>query len=64
MEIGDWLCPYNTINSRVYRNTYLELYGMSEPIEDYEDRNLLYSVYFDVIYSVNHMLQGRSIRQM
>ncbi len=64
MEIGDWRCPYNKVNSKIYTKTYLRHFGMSEPIEDWDDRNRLYSVYFDIIYSVNHMAHGRGVRQM
>ena len=64
MEIGDWRCPYNKVNSKVYTKTYLRKYGMSEPTEEWDDRNRMYSVYYDIIYSVNHMAQGKSVRQM
>lgn len=64
MEIGDWRCPYNKVNSKIYTRTYLRHYGMSEPTEDWDDRNRLYSVYYDIIYSVNHMLQGTSVREL
>lgn len=64
MEIADWRCPYNKVNSKIYTKTYLRNYGMSEPAEEWDDRNRLYSTYYDIVYSVNHMLQGRSVRQM
>jgi protein-ribulosamine 3-kinase len=64
MEIGQWRCPYNKINARVYTKTYLRNYGMSEPTEEWDDRNRIYSVYYNIIYSCNHMTQGRSVRQM
>ena len=64
MEIADWRCPYNKVNSKIYTKTYLRHFGMSEPAEEWDDRNRLYSTYYDVVYSVNHMLQGRSVRQL
>jgi fructosamine-3-kinase len=64
MEVADWRCPYNKINSKVYTRTYLRLYGMSEPTDEWDDRNRMYSVYYDIIYSVNHMAQGSNVRQM
>ena len=64
METGDWRCPYNKVNSKVYTKTYLRHYGASEPTEEWDDRNRMYSVYFDIIYSVNHMLHGRSVREL
>jgi len=64
MEIGDWRCPYNKINAKIYTKTYLKKYGMSEPTEEWDDRNRMYCVYYDIMYSINHMGQGRSVRQM
>ena len=64
MEIGDWRCTYNKVNSKIYTKTYLKNYPMSEPTEEWDDRNRMYSVYYDVIYSVNHTLQGGGVRQM
>lgn len=61
MEIGDWRCPYNKIHSAVYTETYLRHYGMSEPIEEWDDRNRMYSVYYNIMYSVNHGLEGRTV---
>ena len=31
MEIADWRCPYNKVNSKIYTKTYLRHFGMSEP---------------------------------
>ena len=64
MEIGDWRCPYNKIHSKIYTKTYLRHYGMSEPVEEWDDRNRMYSVYYNIIYSVNHKGQGSNVRQM
>ena len=64
MEIGDWRCPYNKINSTIYTETYLKYHGKSEPADEWDDRNRLYSTYYDIVYSVNHRSRGRSIRQM
>ncbi|KAL6855465.1 hypothetical protein ACO1O0_006612 [Amphichorda felina] len=64
MEIGDWRCYYNKIANHVYTTTYLRHNPPSEPKQDWEDRNRLYSIYYNVIYSVNHMSQGTAIRQL
>ncbi|KAK4691701.1 hypothetical protein P7C71_g5355, partial [Lecanoromycetidae sp. Uapishka_2] len=64
MEIGDWRCHYNKIHDRIYTMTYLEHYSPSEPKEEWDDRNRMYSVYYNVIYSVNHMAQGKAVRQV
>ncbi|KAL9045349.1 MAG: hypothetical protein Q9214_001592 [Letrouitia sp. 1 TL-2023] len=63
MEIGDWRCHYNKIHNKIYTRTYLRYYGPSEPKEEWDDRNRMYSIYFNIIYSVNHMDQGKAVRQ-
>ncbi|KAI0520958.1 Fructosamine kinase-domain-containing protein [Xylaria bambusicola] len=65
MEIGDWRCHYNRIHDKRYTESYLHHYGgPSEPEDEWEDRNRLYSVYFNIIYSVNHLSQGTAVRQV
>lgn len=64
MKIGDWRCSYNKVNFKIYIKTYLRHYDMSEFTKNWDDRNRLYSVYFNIIYSVNHMLKKRSVWQM
>ncbi len=63
MEIGDWRCHYNKIHNKVYTKTYLRHYGPSEPKEEWDDRNRMYCIYYNIIYSVNHMSQGKAVRQ-
>ena len=62
-EIGDWRCAYNKIHDEIYTRTYLQHYGPSEPHEEWDDRNRMYSIYYNVMYSVNHMTQGKAVRQ-
>ena len=64
METGNWRCYYNKIASPVYISTYLRFNPPSEPESEWEDRNRLYSVYFNIIYSVNHASEGRAVRQL
>jgi fructosamine-3-kinase len=64
MEVGDWRGYYNKISSKVYTKTYLKHYRPSEPKDEWDDRNRLYSIYYNVIYSVNHLNQGKAIRQL
>lgn len=64
MEIGDWRCYYNKISDKKYTRAYLRLFGPSEPKEEWEDRNCLYSIYYNIIYSVNHLSQGKAVRQL
>ena len=63
MEIGNWRCHYNKIHKEIYTRTYLRYYGRSEPEEEWDDRNRMYSIYFNVIYSVNHLASGKAVRQ-
>ncbi|KAK4889129.1 hypothetical protein LTR27_012032 [Elasticomyces elasticus] len=64
MEIGDWRCHYNKIHDKVYTETYLRHYEPSEPKEEWDDRNRMYSIYYNVIYSCNHMSQGKAVRHV
>ena len=64
MEIGNWRCFYNNIHKEVYTQTYLKNYAESEPMEEWDDRNRMYSIYYNILYSVNHGSQGTAIRQM
>ncbi|KEF54927.1 uncharacterized protein A1O9_09370 [Exophiala aquamarina CBS 119918] len=62
-EIGDWRCDYNKIHNKSYTRAYLRHYGPSEPREEWDDRNRLYCIYYNVLYSVNHLSQGKAVRQ-
>ncbi|KIW37402.1 uncharacterized protein PV06_10445 [Exophiala oligosperma] len=62
-EIGDWRCDYNKIHNRVYTRTYLRHYAPSEPRNEWDDRNRLYCIYYNILYSVNHQGQGKAVRQ-
>lgn len=64
MEIADWRCYYNKIADPVYTRSYLNHMEPSEPKEEWDDRNRLYSIYFNMIYSVNHDSQGTAVRQL
>ncbi|OQV05321.1 hypothetical protein CLAIMM_10083 [Cladophialophora immunda] len=62
-EIGNWRCSYNKIHNKVYTQTYLRYNGPSEPTEEWADRNRLYCIYYNILYSVNHRSQGTAVRQ-
>ncbi|KAK3614129.1 hypothetical protein LTR22_027888, partial [Elasticomyces elasticus] len=64
MEIGGWRCHYNKIHDQVHTRTYFEYNGPSEPEQEWDDRNRMYSVYYNVMYSCNHGSQGQAIRQV
>lgn len=63
MEIGNWRCDYNKIHDEVYTRTYLHDWEPSEPREEWDDRNRMYCIYYNIIYSVNHRDQGKAVRQ-
>lgn len=64
MEIGGWRCPYNEISDKVYTETYIRLYGMGDLPDEWDDRSRLYSVYYDILLSVNHTTIRPEGRQM
>ncbi|KAJ6447189.1 protein kinase-like (PK-like) [Purpureocillium lavendulum] len=64
MEVADWRCYYNKISNKIYTRTYLRYNSPSEPKAEWEDRNRLYSIYYNIIYSVNHLSQGTAVRQL
>ena len=64
MDVADWRCYYNKVSDEVYTRTYLCYNDRSEPEDEWEDRNRLYSIYYNVIYSVNHQSQGTAVRQL
>ncbi|KAL8712605.1 MAG: hypothetical protein Q9220_003136 [cf. Caloplaca sp. 1 TL-2023] len=64
MEIGMWRCFYNQINRKEYTDTYLKYFPEDEPKEEWDDRNRMYSIYYNILYSVNHGSAGTAIRQL
>jgi protein-ribulosamine 3-kinase len=63
MEIGNWRCHYNKIHNKIYTRTYLRNYGPCEPKEEWDDRNRMYSIYYNIIYSCNHKSSGKAVQQ-
>ncbi|KAJ5921214.1 Fructosamine/Ketosamine-3-kinase [Penicillium verhagenii] len=43
-EVGIWRCEHHLMKNEVYRKEYFRNYEPSEPIEEADDRNRLYSV--------------------
>lgn len=43
-EIGIWRCDHHQMQSKEYIDQYLKHFEPDEPTEEFEDRNLLYSV--------------------
>ncbi|KAF2810622.1 uncharacterized protein BDZ99DRAFT_519318 [Mytilinidion resinicola] len=62
MEIAMWRGTFNkVVTSKVYLNTYLARMGISEPAEQFDDRNRLYSCYMTLHESTCH--NGSSFRE-
>ena len=61
MEIADWRCSHNKVHDDIYRETYLQMWnnGTIETDEEWDDRNRMYSVYYEIMFSVNHMRNNR-----
>ena len=43
-EVGIWRCEHHQMHDEDYRNEYFKNYEPSEPVEEFDDRNRLYSV--------------------
>lgn len=63
MEIGMWRCARHNIRSKTYKEEYLQNIGISEPVEEFQDRNRLYCVKMNVIHSAHHFSSIRVTRQ-
>lgn len=62
MEIAMWRGKFNkVVSSKFYRDNYLSRMGISEPIEQFEDRYRIYSVYHTLHESACH--HGSSFRE-
>jgi protein-ribulosamine 3-kinase len=64
MEIALWRGPYNKIHNPIYTRIYLKYYPPAAPVEEWDDRNRMYSVYYNILYSVNFGGEGKAVRQM
>jgi len=54
MELAMWRCERHKIKSREYKRQYLRNMAVSEPAEEFDDRNRLYCVKANVIHSAHH----------
>lgn len=62
MEIVIWRGrPGKSLGQKVYTNTYVQIMGASEPVEDSEDRGRLYCAYMNLYASACH--GGSSFRE-
>ncbi|KAI6082943.1 Fructosamine/Ketosamine-3-kinase [Hypoxylon rubiginosum] len=61
-EVGIWRCEHHQMKAKEYRNEYFKNYEPSEPIEEFDDRNRLYSVETLIINSAH--FPGAKTRQL
>jgi protein-ribulosamine 3-kinase len=54
-DISTWRCIYNgTMQSHIFTRNYMQYYEPAEPVEEWDDRNRLYSLKYIMNYSINH----------
>ena len=62
MELGHWRCEFSSVfRAKVYTRHYLRNYPASEPVDEFDDRNRLYSLKGAINYAAGH--PGSSLRR-
>ncbi|RYP57057.1 hypothetical protein DL769_009727 [Monosporascus sp. CRB-8-3] len=61
-EVGIWRCEHHEMKEPEYRNEYFKNFEPSEPIEEFDDRNRLYSIETLLINSAHY--PGAKTRQL
>lgn len=61
MELGIWRTDHHRMKSKAYRTEYLRNFEASEPIDEWDDRNRLYSVKTQLMYSAH--VPGTKVRK-
>ncbi|KAF3076466.1 hypothetical protein CFAM422_000954 [Trichoderma lentiforme] len=55
MELGHWRCEFTYVfRAEVYTWHYLKNYPAAEPVDEFEDRNRLYSLKGAINYAAGH----------
>ena len=54
MEIGMWRCERHKIQADVYKKMYLCNSTVSEPADEWDDRNRIYCVKINIVHSAQH----------
>ena len=60
MELGIWRCDHHRLKSKAYKIDYLRNFEASEPVDEWDDRNRLYSVKTQLMYSAH--VPGSNVR--
>ena len=53
-ELGNWRAPRHRLSAKAYVESYKEHFPPSEPVEEWDDRNRLYSLRYDLAAAVFH----------
>lgn len=55
MELGHWRCEFSSVfRAATYTPHYLQNYPAAEPVDEFDDRNRLYSIKGAINYSAGH----------
>lgn len=55
MELGIWRCQWGgSFQEQVYSRSFMRYYEAAEPTQEWEDRNRLYSLKYNLNYSGGH----------
>ncbi|KAK4665647.1 hypothetical protein QC763_0064640 [Podospora pseudopauciseta] len=55
MELGHWRCEFSAVfRDKSYTEHYQQNYPPPEPVEEFDDRNRLYSLKGAIVYSAGH----------
>lgn len=55
MELGHWRCEFSSVfRSKLYTRHYLRNYPAAEPVDEFDDRNRLYSIKGAINYAAGH----------
>jgi len=55
MELGHWRCEFSSVfRAKVYTRHYLRNYPAAEPVDEFDDRNRLYSLKGAINYAAGH----------
>ena len=62
MELGHWRCEFSSVfRKKEYTERYLGNYPAAHPVDEFDDRNRLYSLKGAINYSAGHL--GSSLRK-
>jgi protein-ribulosamine 3-kinase len=60
LELGQWRCNHRHLRAKAYKKEYLRHFAASEPVAEWDDRNRLYSLNEQIMYSAH--VPGTDVR--